>query len=62
LPHKDISVEGLIEHAENRIRDYVSRARNGQFPVRPNDNRCYTGCEFDVMCRIGSLGSSADDE
>ncbi|HKS43069.1 MAG TPA: PD-(D/E)XK nuclease family protein [Blastocatellia bacterium] len=62
LPHKDISVEGLIEHAENRIRDYVSRARNGQFPIKPNDNRCYTGCEFDVMCRIGSLGSSTDDE
>ncbi|MGA9768669.1 MAG: PD-(D/E)XK nuclease family protein [Blastocatellia bacterium] len=62
LPHKDISVESLIEHAENRIREYVSRARDGQFPVKPNDNRCYTGCEFDVMCRIGSLGSSADDE
>ena len=62
LPHKDISVESLIEHAENCIRDYVARARNGQFPIKPNDNRCYTGCEFDVMCRIGSLGSSADDE
>lgn len=62
LPHKDISVSSLIEHAENRIRDYVARARNGQFPIKPNDNRCYTGCEFDVMCRIGSLGSSTDDE
>ena len=62
LPHKDISVESLIEHAENHIRDYVTRARNGQYPIKPNDNRCYTGCEFDVMCRIGSLGSSADDE
>jgi ATP-dependent helicase/nuclease subunit B len=62
LPHKDVSVESLIEHAENCIRDYVARARNGQFPIKPNDNRCFTGCEFDVMCRIGSLGSSADDE
>lgn len=62
LPHRDISVDSLIEHAENCIRDYVARARNGQFPIKPNDNRCYAGCEFDVMCRIGSLGAGADDD
>jgi ATP-dependent helicase/nuclease subunit B len=65
LPRKDdarLSVEGLIRHAEDRIRDYVARARDGQFPIKPNDGRCYTGCEFDVMCRIQSVGSSDDDE
>ena len=62
LPHKDISVEGLIEHAEYLIKEYVSRARKGLFPIKPNDNRCYTGCEYDVMCRIGSLGSPAEDD
>ncbi|HKP87185.1 MAG TPA: PD-(D/E)XK nuclease family protein [Blastocatellia bacterium] len=57
-----LSVEALIEHAEKRILDYVARARKGIFPVKPNDDRCHPGCEFDAMCRIQSLGSSASGE
>jgi ATP-dependent helicase/nuclease subunit B len=61
LPHKDderLSLESIIAHAEERIRDYVSRACAGSFPVKPNNDRCPTYCEFDVMCRIQSLAPS----
>jgi ATP-dependent helicase/nuclease subunit B len=59
LPHKDderLSLESMIAHAEACIRDYVRRARGGAFPVKPNNDRCHPYCEFDVMCRIQSLG------
>jgi ATP-dependent helicase/DNAse subunit B len=59
LPHKDderFSLEAMIAHTEERIRDYVRRARGGTFPVTPNNDRCHPYCEFDVMCRIQSLG------
>ena len=64
LPHKDderLSLEALIAHAEERIRDYVRRARAGAFPVKPNNDRCHPYCEFDVMCRIQSLGATATE-
>ncbi|HEX8091482.1 MAG TPA: PD-(D/E)XK nuclease family protein, partial [Blastocatellia bacterium] len=62
LPHKDderLSLEAIIALTEERIRDYVHRARSGAFPVSPNDDRCHPYCEFDVMCRIQSLGPTA---
>jgi len=64
LPKGDdanLSVSRMISLAEEYIRDYVSSARHGQFPVRPNGNRCYPRCEYEVMCRIQSLGSSPGD-
>jgi ATP-dependent helicase/nuclease subunit B len=65
LPHKDderLSIDAMISHAEERIREYVRRARGGAFPVKPNDERCHPYCEFDVMCRIQSLGQAATEE
>ncbi|HVG18117.1 MAG TPA: PD-(D/E)XK nuclease family protein, partial [Blastocatellia bacterium] len=62
LPHEDderLSLESIIAHTEDRIREYVRRARAGAFPVAPNNDRCHPHCEFDVMCRIQSLGSAA---
>lgn len=56
-----LSVSRMIEHAKRYIRDYVSRARRGHFPVSPNGDRCQPRCEYRVMCRIQSLGSYADD-
>lgn len=59
LPHKDnpeLSVEAVIELAEKRIRDYGRSVRKGRFPVSPNRGRCPNYCEFDVMCRIHSIG------
>jgi ATP-dependent helicase/nuclease subunit B len=58
LPHaKDerLSIDGVIAHAEEKIRECAGLARSGRFPVRPNDDRCYTNCEYECMCRIGSL-------
>jgi ATP-dependent helicase/DNAse subunit B len=65
LPHRDderLSLEAVIAHAEERILDYVRRARAGAFPVKPNNDRCHPYCEFDVMCRIQSLGTTAIDD
>ncbi|MFP5263259.1 MAG: PD-(D/E)XK nuclease family protein [Blastocatellia bacterium] len=62
FPHKEderLSLDGVIARTEERIRDYVRRARGGDFPVSPNDDRCPTYCEFDVMCRIQSVGPAA---
>ncbi len=58
----NLSIEAIIEHAERRIVDYVNRARGGKFPVRPNNDRCHPSCEFEVMCRIQSSGSTAIEE
>lgn len=58
IPHRDderLSVDAVIAHAEEKIREYTRLARAGKFPVRPNDDRCYTNCEYESMCRIGSL-------
>jgi ATP-dependent helicase/nuclease subunit B len=63
VPRKGgVTLDEFISQAERRIVDYVARARGGQFPVAPNGGRCYPGCEFDVMCRIQSLGVAADDD
>jgi hypothetical protein len=65
LPHRDderLSLEAIIAHAEERIRDYVRRARAGEFPVKPNNDRCHPYCEFDVMCRIQSLGATTTED
>ena len=65
LPHKDnpgLTVEAVIEHAENRIRDYAKSARKGLFPVSPNKGRCPSYCEFEVMCRIHSIGGAGAEE
>jgi ATP-dependent helicase/nuclease subunit B len=62
LPHKDderLSLVAVIARTEERIRDYARRARGGDFPVSPNDDRCPPYCEFDVMCRIQSVGPAA---
>lgn len=64
LPHKHderLSLEAIIAHTEERIRNYVRRARAGAFPVKPNNDQCHPYCEFDVMCRIQSLGPAAVD-
>ncbi|HEY7543248.1 MAG TPA: PD-(D/E)XK nuclease family protein, partial [Blastocatellia bacterium] len=58
IPHADderLSIEGVIAHAEGKIREYTVLARSGKFPVAPNNNRCHQGCEYESMCRIGSL-------
>ncbi len=58
IPHAEderLSIDAVIAHAEEKIREYAGLARAGKFPVRPNDNRCYTNCEYECMCRIGSL-------
>lgn len=62
LPNKNLSLEDLTTKAEEYIGDYVSRVRRAEFPIEPNQNRCPPYCKFDVMCRIQSLGSTADDE
>lgn len=64
LPHKDnpdLSVEAVIDHAEKRIRDYGRSVRKGRFPVSPNRGRCPNYCEFEVMCRIHSIGGVSDE-
>jgi ATP-dependent helicase/DNAse subunit B len=65
LPHKDnpdLSVEALIDHAKNRIREYGRSVRKGRFPVSPNKGRCPNYCEYEVMCRIHSAGGVATEE
>lgn len=52
------SVEGIIAHAENHIRQYVGSARRGEFPVRPNGGKCPPYCEFDGLCRVHAEGSA----
>jgi ATP-dependent helicase/DNAse subunit B len=49
------SIESVLASAEEKIRQHTKLARQGKFPVRPNDDRCYTNCEYECMCRIGSL-------
>jgi ATP-dependent helicase/nuclease subunit B len=62
LPNKNLSLEEITTRAEEYIGEYVSKIRWAEFPVEPNQNRCPPYCKFDVMCRIQSLGSTADDE
>lgn len=64
LPKGDdesLSVRGMISQSKEYIRNYVSRARHGRFPVSPNGNRCFPNCEYEAMCRIQSLGAVSDD-
>jgi ATP-dependent helicase/DNAse subunit B len=61
FPSRNLSLDDLTAQAERYIDDYVSRARRAEFPIQPNQNRC-PPCEFETMCRIQSLGTSADDE
>jgi ATP-dependent helicase/nuclease subunit B len=56
------SLEQLIHHAEQRIRTYVGRIRNGNFPVQPNGNTVCQACDYSVMCRIQSLRASEDEQ
>lgn len=58
---ESLSVKGMISQSEEYIRNYVSRARRGRFPVSPNGNRCFPNCEYEAMCRIQSLGASTTD-
>ena len=65
LPHKDnpeLSVDNVIENAEKRIRDYGRSIRKGRFPVSPNKGRCPNYCEFEVMCRIHSIGGNSVEQ
>jgi ATP-dependent helicase/DNAse subunit B len=65
LPHKDnpeLSVEAVIDRAEKRIRDYGRSVRKGRFPVSPNKGRCPNYCEFEVMCRIHSIGGNSTEQ
>jgi ATP-dependent helicase/DNAse subunit B len=65
LPHKDnpeLSVEAVIDRAEKRIRDYGRSVRKGRFPVSPNKGRCPNYCEFEVMCRIHSIGGISAEQ
>jgi ATP-dependent helicase/nuclease subunit B len=61
FPSKNLSLEALTERAEQYITDYVSAVRRAEFPIQPNQNRC-PPCEFETLCRIQSLGTSADEE
>ncbi|MEW6128928.1 MAG: PD-(D/E)XK nuclease family protein [Acidobacteriota bacterium] len=61
LPKKNLSVKEVVEKAEDFINDYVSSIRRAEFPIAPNQNRC-PPCEFETMCRIQSLGTSADED
>jgi ATP-dependent helicase/nuclease subunit B len=65
FPHRTndaLSPEAVMAQAEERVRDYVRRARAGKFPIRPNNDRCPASCEFDLMCRIQSVGASRSAE
>ena len=65
LPHKDnpeLSVDAVIDRAEKRIRDYGRSVRKGRFPVSPNKGRCPNYCEFEVMCRIHSIGGISAEQ
>ena len=55
------SLEQLIAHAEQRIRQYVEQVRSGRFPVQPNGDTFCKTCEYDVMCRIQSLRAFEDE-
>lgn len=60
FPHagdERLSLKSIMERAENLIREYTSRARAGEFPIAPNNNRCAPHCGFHLMCRIQSVGS-----
>lgn len=61
FPSKAVSLDDLKEQAERYIHEYVNAVRRAEFPIQPNQNRC-PPCEFATMCRIQSLGTSADDE
>ncbi|MEW6207141.1 MAG: PD-(D/E)XK nuclease family protein [Acidobacteriota bacterium] len=52
---EDESIDSVTAHAEEKIRQHTKQARCGKFPVRPNNDRCYTNCEYECMCRIWSL-------
>jgi len=56
------SLEGLIQHAEKRIRSYVEQIRSGSFPVQPNGDAVCQTCDYGVMCRIQSLRASEDEQ
>lgn len=55
------SLEQLIAHAEQRIRQYVEQVRGGRFPVQPNGDTVCQTCEYGVMCRIQSLRAFEDE-
>ncbi|MFL6276739.1 MAG: PD-(D/E)XK nuclease family protein [Blastocatellia bacterium] len=55
------SLEQLIAHAEQRIRQYVEQVRRGRFPVQPNGDTVCKTCEYGVMCRIQSLRAFEDE-
>jgi len=64
LPHKSdaqLTVDRLIAHAEACIREYVGGVRRGEFPVSPSHATCCVNCNYDVMCRIQSLGAIAEE-
>jgi ATP-dependent helicase/nuclease subunit B len=55
------SLDAMIEQAEARIRDYVSRVRDGQFPIEPNGDTVCQTCDYAVMCRVRSLRANQDE-
>ncbi|HKP11572.1 MAG TPA: PD-(D/E)XK nuclease family protein, partial [Blastocatellia bacterium] len=56
------SLDSMIRHAEERIRDYVAQVRGGNFPVRPNGDAVCQSCDYDVMCRVQSLRAAEDEQ
>jgi ATP-dependent helicase/DNAse subunit B len=54
-PGERLSVEEAIARAEEKILAYTTGARKGLFPVLPNNNRCYSGCEYEALCRISEV-------
>jgi hypothetical protein len=62
FPNKLVAIEAVSEKAEGFIKEYVGSARRAEFPILPNQNRCPSFCEYDVMCRVRSLGTALDDE
>ncbi|HVF90735.1 MAG TPA: PD-(D/E)XK nuclease family protein [Blastocatellia bacterium] len=55
-----LSLKAITDHAEQRIREYASGARAGEYPIRPNNRTCAPGCGFRLMCRVQSIGSDGN--
>lgn len=46
--------DSRLEEAREKLHRYILDARDGIFPVKPNQGQCFKYCEFANMCRIKS--------
>ncbi len=52
----------ILEEAREKLHTYIVDARQGYFPVAPNQGKCFKYCEFSNMCRIKNTRVYDDTE